>query len=70
MATRRMQAGLSREVLSADGRRSNLHPTGRVDELMQLAEEHGSVTPQEIADVLDVDELPINASLRWSVGEK
>jgi len=36
---------------------------------MQLAEEQGSVTPQEIADVLDVDELPVRASTEWSVGE-
>jgi hypothetical protein len=35
---------------------------------MQLAEEQGSVTPQEIADVLNVDELPVDAGVEWDVG--
>jgi len=30
----------------------------------------GSVTPQEIADVLDVDELPIEYELELTVGER
>lgn len=45
-------------------------PTGQVVELMQLAEERGSLTPDEIADVLDTDEIPMRASLEWSVGEE
>lgn len=45
-------------------------PTGQVVELMQLAEERGSLTPDEIADVLDTDEIPMRASVEWSVGEE
>jgi hypothetical protein len=40
----------------------------RLVELKQLAEEQGSVTPQEIADVLNVDELPVDAGVEWDVG--
>lgn len=29
----------------------------------------GSVTPEEIADVLDTEELPVKAEANWSVGE-
>jgi len=47
---------------------SQVDPRGRLTELMQLAEEQGSVTPQEIADVLDVDELPVDAGVEWTVG--
>ena len=43
-------------------------PTGAVEELMQLAASQGSVTPEEIAEVLDVDELPVTAKTEWSVG--
>jgi len=35
-----------------------------------LAEEQRSVTAAEIADVLDVDELPIEDELKWTVGER
>lgn len=45
-------------------------PTGQVAELMQLAEDQGSVTAEEIADVLGTDELPVRASVEWSVGEE
>lgn len=44
------------------------HPTGALEELMQLAVEQGSVTAPEIAEVLDVDELPVDYSSSWSVG--
>lgn len=43
-------------------------PTGRLQELMQLATQQGSVTPEEIADVFDTGELPIEAETSWSVG--
>ena len=49
---------------------TEVDPQGRLIQLMQLAEEQGSVTPQEIADVLDVDELPIEAGLEWTVGRR
>ena len=34
-------------------------PTGAVEELMQTAIEQGSVTPLEIANMLDTDELSV-----------
>jgi hypothetical protein len=45
-------------------------PTGRLTELMQLAEQRGSLTGAEIADVLDVDELPVRYEPAWSVGRQ
>ena len=45
-------------------------PTGAFVELMELAVDQGSVTPEEIASVLDTDELPVVAEISWSVGEK
>ncbi len=45
-------------------------PTGAFVELMETAEEQGSVTPEEIAEILDTDELPVDAKTSWSVGEK
>lgn len=44
-------------------------PTGRLAELMKLAEDQGSVTPTEIADILDTDELAVTAETDWSVGD-
>ena len=43
-------------------------PTGALEELLRLADEQGSVTPEEIAEVLDVNELQVRASTEWSVG--
>lgn len=43
-------------------------PTGALDELMQLADEQGSVTPEEIAECLDTDELHVEADTTYSVG--
>jgi len=45
-------------------------PTGAVEELMQLAVNEGSVTPAQIADVLDLDELPIRYEREWVVGHE
>jgi hypothetical protein len=44
-------------------------PRGQLAELMELAEEQGSVTPAEIADVLDTRELPVEFESKWSVGD-
>ncbi len=44
-------------------------PTGAFVELMETAEQQGSVTPEEIASILDTDELPVEATTSWSVGE-
>lgn len=45
-------------------------PTGAFVELMERAEAQGSVTPEEIADVLDTPQLPVSASVSWSVGRE
>jgi len=45
-------------------------PNGRVAQLLELATEQGSVTPEQIAAVLDTDELPVSAETNWTVGEK
>lgn len=47
---------------------TNAVPTGAIEELMQLAIDEGSVTPAQIAETLDVDELPVNYERSWSVG--
>jgi len=44
-------------------------PTGAVEELMRTAIEQGSVTPTEIAEILDTDELPVEYTHEWSVGD-
>jgi hypothetical protein len=44
-------------------------PTGAVEELMERAADQGSVTPEEIAEILDTDELPVSARTEWSVGD-
>lgn len=43
-------------------------PDGRFDELLQVATKQGNVTPEEIARILDSDELPVDASTTYSVG--
>ncbi|MFD1585500.1 hypothetical protein ACFR9U_00780 [Halorientalis brevis] len=45
-------------------------PTGAVEQLMQLAVDEGSVTPAQIATILDLDELPVCYDHEWSVGHK
>lgn len=47
---------------------STLHPTGRLQVLLATAESEGPLTAQEIAEVLDVEELPVDARLEWDVG--
>lgn len=44
-------------------------PTGAFEELMERADEQGSVTAEEIAEILNTDELPVDATLSWSVGD-
>ncbi|GAA4978417.1 hypothetical protein QTL95_09325 [Rhizobium sp. S152] len=42
-------------------------PTGAVTELMRAAEERGSLTGAEIAEILTTDELRIRFETSWSV---
>jgi len=43
-------------------------PNGRFDQLMQRASDQGTVTPEEIAEILGTDELPVDAETTYSVG--
>lgn len=43
------------------------HPVGTYEELMQVAVKKGSVTPAEIAEILDSDELQIKFDRSWSI---
>lgn len=43
-------------------------PHGAIDELLYLAREEGSVTPKQIANVLNTEEYPVNVELRISTG--
>ena len=45
-------------------------PVGAIEKLMERAVEQGSVTPEEIADVLGTEELPVEAETSWSVGSE
>lgn len=45
-------------------------PVGAIAELMQLADEQGSVTATEIAEVLDMPQVPVQCESRWSIGPR
>ncbi|WP_204366180.1 hypothetical protein [Halosimplex carlsbadense] len=45
-------------------------PTGAVETLVQRATEKGSVTPEEIAEILGQPELPVEYSHEFSVSEE
>jgi hypothetical protein len=49
---------------------NEVDPKGRLVELMQLAEEQRSVTAAEIADILNVDQLPVEYESQWSFGRE
>jgi len=44
------------------------HPVGVVEQLLDAAEERGSLTAAEIADVLDAPELPVDYHTERSIG--
>lgn len=48
------------------------YPHGGFPELLATAARQGSATVEEIADVLDTDELPVRGEVRreWSVGDE
>ena len=48
---------------------TTVHPKGNVPELIRYADQEGSLTAAEIAEILDVDELPIEYQSTWTVGE-
>lgn len=45
-------------------------PNGRIEELVRLANEEGSLTAEEIVDVLDTDQYPIDVSTEFSFGRE
>ncbi len=45
-------------------------PTGAFVELMERAEKQGSVTAPEIAEILNTDQLPVQAEISWDVGNR
>jgi len=45
-------------------------PTGALEELLRAAEERGSLTGEEIVEILNTEELPVEYQTEWSVGEK
>ena len=46
------------------------HRVGAVNDLMSAAAERGSLTAPEIAEILDCDELPVQASTSYNVGRE
>ena len=44
-------------------------PNGALAELLEAADERGSLTGEEIAEILDTDEIPIDYSTSWAVGD-
>ncbi|WP_231189332.1 hypothetical protein [Haladaptatus sp. DYF46] len=42
-------------------------PSGAFIELMEKVEQQGSVTAEEIAEILHTDELPVEVQMSWSV---
>jgi len=42
-------------------------PTGRVAKLLEAAEDQGSLTGKEIAEILDTDEIGVGFETSWSV---
>ena len=45
-------------------------PSGAFVELMETAEQQGSITAAEIAEILDTQQLPVDAETTWNVGEE
>jgi hypothetical protein len=43
-------------------------PAGVVSDLLETAEQEGSLTVKQSADILDTEELPVDAEVSWSVG--
>ena len=44
-------------------------PTGALEELLRAAEERGSLTGEEIAEILSTEELRLEYETEWGVGE-
>lgn len=49
---------------------THAYPSGVIDEVLDAAEAEGSLTAQQIADILNVDELQVAYEISRSVGEE
>ncbi len=45
-------------------------PKGKLIELMTAAQNQGSLTPEQIAEILDTDELPVQCEVSIKIGTK
>jgi len=45
-------------------------PSGCVPELIQRADQEGSLTAAEIVEVIDTDELPLEYRSTWTIGDE
>lgn len=43
--------------------------SGILEELMDAATERGSLTPEEIAEIVSTDQVPVEAETSWRVGD-
>ncbi|WP_231183079.1 hypothetical protein [Haladaptatus sp. DYF46] len=43
---------------------------GLLEELMTAATERGSLTPEEIAEIISTEEVPVQAETTWAVGNE
>jgi len=42
---------------------------GQLEELIQAASEEGALTPEQIAAIVDTEQVPVTASTDWEVGQ-
>ena len=49
---------------------SEAYPTGAVMRVMEETINQGSLTGEEIAEILDEEELPVEYETSWSVGSE
>jgi len=45
-------------------------PTGALEELLRAAGERGSLTGEEIVEILSTEELPLEYETNWGVGQE
>ena len=47
---------------------TDAYPRGLLEELIERADQEGSLTAAEIVDILDTNEIPLSYEPTWSVG--
>ena len=48
---------------------TDAHPIGLLEDLLSAAANRGSLTGEEIVEILDCDEMDLEYSSQWAVGE-